>query len=135
MNDVIVSGQSAASAGGFSLELRERIVQGALRDLHRRRINEVIVAYRLAGTTVFALDDTRVGIRFDTFYGGEYFECYYAILELDQSDEDTGREGDAERIRLFRHTMPYFINVTDLARAHLNSDIKVTSTAADRTEA
>ena len=46
------------------------------------QLTEAHVAYRLAGHTIFPLDNHLTGVRFETCFEGEYFEQYYVILKL-----------------------------------------------------
>lgn len=74
--------------------------------------------YRLAGRTLFPVDENNVGIRFDTAYQGRYFEPYYIILRVSPKGRSAG-------LHVHRHTVPYFIPIEKLAADLLNKSIGV----------
>eukprot|EP00051_Salpingoeca_urceolata_P018280 m.255655 g.255655 ORF g.255655 m.255655 type:complete len:327 (+) comp19164_c1_seq1:96-1076(+) len=104
------------SVGTKSGKLHKRVMEMAKTNGKRRRINELHIAYRMAGQTVFPLTPTRTGVRFDTAHGGRFFEQYYLVLEL-----------RSQAMTVFRHTLPPFVPVMELARRYLKDG----STAKD----
>jgi len=78
---------------------------------------EVNIAYRLAGKSVFVLEDHRLGIRLETSFNGKYYESYYVILNYN--------DNHAEKLSIFKHTIPYFIPHENILKHYLNKNIKV----------
>lgn len=69
--------------------------------------------YRLLGCAIFAGEDDTFEMRFETFYEGKYMETYYVFISI------------GARLVVHKHTVPYFIDVMEMSRLYLNSDIKV----------
>jgi hypothetical protein len=67
----------------------------------RRKIDSTHIGYRITGHTIFPLTPHTSGIRFETSYGGKYFEQYYVVVEFDAENNAT----------VFKHTLPPFIPV------------------------
>ncbi len=96
--------------------------------LHRHKMHEIFVAHRLAGRTIIELPENKLAIRFETFYGGKYYESHYIvsqfvarlvtmqILQFDSKNED---------LVLHKHTLPYFVPIEDIAKKNLNVDFSV----------
>ena len=80
----------------------------------KRAEEDALAAYRLAGKSVFLVDDDKVGIRFETFYQGAFFESYYVILAMDPESGEPS---------VFRHSLPHFLPLADLEEAYLASNI------------
>ncbi|CAG8665254.1 18592_t:CDS:2, partial [Racocetra persica] len=98
----------------INFEIQEKIVQEMFRASKRREYEEFLRAYRLTGKTIFSLKENRVGLRFETFYGGKYREPYYVILS---QDKENGQ------LSVFKHTIPHFIPLNELESDYLNEDI------------
>jgi hypothetical protein len=76
------------------------------------KLSERISSFRLTGISCFSVggrpDD--IGLRFDATWGGHYLdEKYYVILS-------------GAALTVFRHSLPYFIPIEELARAFLPVD-------------
>ncbi|CAG8595540.1 16564_t:CDS:2, partial [Dentiscutata erythropus] len=97
-----------------SKRIRNQVVQEMFRVSKRRECDDFLRAYRLTGKTIFSLKENRVGLRFETFYGGKYREPYYVILS---QNEENGQLG------IFKHTIPHFIPLNELESDYLNKDI------------
>eukprot|EP00898_Chlorokybus_atmophyticus_P009147 jgi/Chlat1/9233/Chrsp99S08516 len=75
-----------------------------------RQLEAIDRAYRLAGKTVLQLDRNRIGVRFDTFYDGRFYESFYVILQCDEAED---------RCHVAEHTIPYFLPLRDAEKEHL----------------
>jgi hypothetical protein len=76
------------------------------------KLGEKVKSFRLAGISCFSVGGrpNDLGLRFDPTYNGHYLdEKFYCIL--------TGKD-----LSIFRHSLPYFIPIEDLAKAFLPSD-------------
>ncbi|XP_033646514.1 centromere protein O-like [Asterias rubens] len=78
----------------------------------RLKALEFVQAYRLSGVTVTTVSDKRIRLRWDTFYSAEYYEPYYMELEF------------KGQLQVYRHTLPYFMPVADIAERWLNDDMR-----------
>ncbi len=46
------------------------MIQEMIQASKEREHEEILNAYRLTGKTIFSVKENRVGLRFETFYGG-----------------------------------------------------------------
>ena len=107
-----------------SVSSKETVPELSL-ELRFRQLSEIGNAFRLAGLSIFEMDggeegpegdrDGRLGLRWDTCHEGEYYECYYLLLNQDATTEELVIES---------HTLPYFLPVRALAARHLNRNIR-----------
>ncbi|KAF9274600.1 hypothetical protein BGZ68_000511 [Mortierella alpina] len=122
-------------------------------DREQKRMQDIMMAYRLTGVTIFDPKDLedrdpylvnndgapkgpkQVGIRFETFANAKYHEPYYVILTKGSAGS-TGRANnpDEERpnqdgalnaatLHITKHTIPYSIPLRELERRFLNRDM------------
>ncbi|CAG8634910.1 6186_t:CDS:2 [Cetraspora pellucida] len=110
----IISKENFEIPSTINFEIQEKIVQEMLRVSKRRECEEFLRAYRLTGKTIFTLKENRVGLRFETFYGGQYREPYYVILSQDEEND---------QLSVFKHTIPHFIPLNELESDYLNKDL------------
>jgi len=78
----------------------------------KRGIEDLLLAYRLAGVSIFRTqavseEDRLVGLRFDSSYSGKYHERYYVVFK-------TSKRKGVHELRVQRHTMPHFVPVETL---------------------
>ncbi|KAF9330566.1 hypothetical protein BG006_006468 [Podila minutissima] len=106
---------------------------------------DILMAYRLTGVTVFTedefddqssnldLDDDQndnkptkkqIGIRIETFAQAKYQEPYYILLRIKDSKTKDDDDHTAE-LEITKNTIPHWIPLRDLARRHLNRDMKM----------
>eukprot|EP00743_Colponemidia_sp_Colp-15_P008387 GILK01009113.1.p1 GENE.GILK01009113.1~~GILK01009113.1.p1 ORF type:complete len:329 (-),score=43.92 GILK01009113.1:408-1343(-) len=95
-------------------ELSSQLRKSGPQDAKRRNLGQIADAYRLAGQTLFELDEDFIGIRIETFHAGRYFERYYVVLD---------HTADQSSLFIHRHTIPHFIPLQQLAAKLLNKDI------------
>eukprot|EP00742_Colponemidia_sp_Colp-10_P011365 GILJ01012616.1.p1 GENE.GILJ01012616.1~~GILJ01012616.1.p1 ORF type:complete len:315 (+),score=46.43 GILJ01012616.1:49-993(+) len=95
-------------------ELSSQLQKSGPQDAKRRNLGQIAEAYRLAGQTLFELDDDFIGIRIETFHAGRYYERYYVVLD---------HTADQSSLFIHRHTIPHFIALQPLAIRLLNKDI------------
>jgi len=74
-----------------------------------------LLANRCVGKTMFLLEDEKVGLRLDTFFGGEFQERYYVILSY-----DAGKS----KMFVYRHTVPFFIPLKKIEEQYLNTNLR-----------
>lgn len=79
-------------------------------------IEEMKIAYRFCGRSLFKYPGQKIGIRFETFFAGQYYESYYVVLDMDTSKQ---------QLYVLKHTIPYFIPLSDIQSKFLNTDIQV----------
>eukprot|EP00055_Hartaetosiga_balthica_P010901 m.47945 g.47945 ORF g.47945 m.47945 type:complete len:288 (-) comp7368_c1_seq1:845-1708(-) len=119
---------------------KDNIHENVKRNTKRAKLVELQRAYRLTGCTLFALDENRVCVRFDTCFHGEYFEQYFAVLKncpharskstishvptlkeqkkpsltktKHRSNPNIGENGDI--FQLVHHTLPSFLPIQKL---------------------
>jgi hypothetical protein len=118
-----------AGAGAAQLSLRRALLadgdlsalmlDGALDSSQRRQLVDKILAYRLAGMSLFRTQavravSRRVGLRFDTSYRGRYLERYYAVLA---PPEPQAERSGFDALVLVRHTLPHFVPAEQLFHA------------------
>jgi len=77
--------------------------------------NSSLLAHRFAGKTMFLLDDNKLGIRLETFFGGKYQETYYVFLSYDKQNS---------KICIYRHTIPIFVPLHTIVDKYLNKNIR-----------
>ncbi|XP_065830959.1 centromere protein O-like isoform X2 [Oscarella lobularis] len=82
--------------------------------IKKRRVDDVWDAYRMTGTSIQVVDKETVRLEITTAYDGQYFESFYVELVF-------GRK----RIRVGRHTIPYFVPFHTIIDQYLNSSIKL----------
>ncbi|KAG0046485.1 hypothetical protein BGZ83_008353 [Gryganskiella cystojenkinii] len=131
------------------IEQEEQSIQEADKD--QRRMQEIMMAYRLTGVTVFTedelepaseinldLDETppagpkQIGIRFETFAHATYQEPYYVMLKTTEPDQEnvppmaTGPEDSVSKMtfQISKHTIPHWIPLRDFEKRYLNRDLK-----------
>ncbi|KAF9318346.1 hypothetical protein BG003_011359 [Podila horticola] len=111
----------------------------------QRRMLDILMAYRLTGVTVFTedefddqssrldLDDDQndneptkkqIGIRIETFAQAKYHEPYYIMLRIKDAKNKVDDDHTAE-LEITKNTIPHWIPLRDLARRHLNRDMKI----------
>ncbi|KAG0362264.1 hypothetical protein BG005_006250 [Podila minutissima] len=111
----------------------------------QRRMLDILMAYRLTGVTVFTedefddqssnldLDDDQndndptkkqIGIRIETFAQAKYQEPYYILLRIKDS-KTKDDDGHTAELEITKNTIPHWIPLRDLARRHLNRDMKM----------
>ncbi|KAF9942712.1 hypothetical protein BGZ67_000118 [Mortierella alpina] len=124
-------------------------------DREQRRMQDIMMAYRLTGVTIFNPEDLedrdpylvnndgapkgpkQVGIRFETFAHARYHEPYYVILSkvsAGSAARENNPEGErpnqddplnAATLQITKHTIPYSIPLRELERRFLNRDMGV----------
>ncbi|CAO3565260.1 unnamed protein product [Mortierella alpina] len=122
-------------------------------DREQKRMQDIMMAYRLTGVTIFNPEDLeeqdpylvnndgalkgpkQVGIRFETFANAKYHEPYYVILtKVPAGSTATDRIADEERpsqdgplnvatLHIAKHTIPHSIPLRELERRYLNRDM------------
>ncbi|GJJ67806.1 hypothetical protein EMPS_00152 [Entomortierella parvispora] len=123
-------------------------------DKEQRRMQEIMMAYRLTGVTLFTedelethdeldldLDETppeakkQIGIRFETFALSKYHEPYYVMIKLSQPDKENippAGSQDAQQptmtFQISNHTIPHWIPLRDLEKRYLNRDMSTFTT-------
>jgi len=98
-------------------ETKAMVIESTYQQQQTLKVEDFKIAYRLIGKTLFYVKDSnQIGIRFDTFFGGKYHECYYAIIDFDYS---------TNQLVLYKHTIPYFIPLDTIKARFLNTNIKL----------
>ncbi|KAG0208643.1 hypothetical protein BGX28_000451 [Mortierella sp. GBA30] len=122
-------------------------------DKHQRQMQDIMMAYRLTGVTIFdpkEFEDEdqelygydrdgsqglkQIGIRFETFAHAKYHEPYYVLLtkqtpaapvSMDSMDESQSNDTPRNRatLQISKHTIPHWIPLRDLERRYLNRDM------------
>ncbi|KNC49538.1 uncharacterized protein AMSG_05566 [Thecamonas trahens ATCC 50062] len=93
----------------------EKLQDDVAQRVGERADEDLLQAYRLAGKSVFPVGDDKLGIRFETFYQGAFFESYFVILAL---DEEAGKPPS-----VFRHTLPHFLPLDAVASEFLGKSV------------
>eukprot|EP01114_Cavostelium_apophysatum_P016045 TRINITY_DN44_c0_g2_i1.p1 TRINITY_DN44_c0_g2~~TRINITY_DN44_c0_g2_i1.p1 ORF type:complete len:305 (+),score=58.04 TRINITY_DN44_c0_g2_i1:74-988(+) len=96
-------------------EMHGRIKAIVSTDRQDNERDNLEMAYRLSGKSVFKMQNGAVGIRFETFFRGRYFETFYVYLRLDKSKKFT----------IENHTIPSFIPLAELEAKYLNTDLQM----------
>eukprot|EP00128_Syssomonas_multiformis_P002455 Colp12_sorted_trinity150504_noHs@4238 len=86
-----------------------------IKNIKKRKIEELQDSYRLAGRTIVPLGNRKFEWRFDTAYEERYFESYYVFVQV-HATENT--------LSVYKHTLPYFIPLDNLVKRFLNNDTK-----------
>ena len=114
LSEIIISRESLEKACFRSLMSQLR--NNAEANLTRRELENITVAYRLAGKTIFVFSDNRIGIRFETFFNGRFHESFFVVLDYDPK---------TEKIFVYKHTIPYFIPIHEIEQQYLNTNLQV----------
>jgi len=105
---------SEAKLSKSSAETREEILDEITQDAKRRKISNLYNAYRLLSRNITYVDEKHVGFRFETFHSGKYQNRFYIICEY---------SGDNDMLSIWKHTLPSFVPLNQLAQDHLNRDL------------
>ncbi|KAF9142287.1 hypothetical protein BG015_000981, partial [Linnemannia schmuckeri] len=119
-------------------------------DQEQKRLQDILMAYRLTGVTLFNGDEfdhqdwsqydvddilegpKDAGIRFDTFALGKYYEPYYIMLRTtplgskdnpQNLDEDPQLDTKKSPFEIAKHTIPHWIPLRELEKRYLNRDM------------
>ncbi|OAQ26579.1 hypothetical protein K457DRAFT_21960 [Linnemannia elongata AG-77] len=120
-------------------------------DQEQKRLQDILMAYRLTGVTLFNGDEfdhqdwsqydvddilegpKDAGIRFDTFALGRYYEPYYIMLRTtpigtrnnpQNLDDDEDPQLDIKKtFEIVKHTIPHWIPLRELEKRYLNRDM------------
>ncbi|KAF9902364.1 hypothetical protein EC991_004996 [Linnemannia zychae] len=117
-------------------------------DKEQRRLQDILMAYRLTGVTLFNSDEfdqqdwslydvddilegpKDAGIRFDTFALGKYYEPYYIMLRSAPKDKENELQNDEDQLNnrkstfeITKHTIPHWIPLRETEKHYLNRDM------------
>ncbi|KAF8932998.1 hypothetical protein BGZ47_011070 [Haplosporangium gracile] len=119
-------------------------------DQEQKRLQDILMAYRLTGVTLFNGDEfdhqdwsqydvddileglKDAGIRLDTFALGKYYEPYYIMLRTtpigsknnpQDLDEDPQLDTKKSTFEIAKHTIPHWIPLRELEKRYLNRDM------------
>jgi len=90
-------------------------VKKVLENIESSSKENILLAYRFTGKSMFPLDDNKMGIRLDTFFGGKYQDKYYVILGYDKHNS---------KICIYKHSIPNFIPLHTIVDKYLNINIR-----------
>eukprot|EP01147_Barroeca_monosierra_P001411 gene1411-4577_t len=99
--------------------LIEEVYNSITENSKRSKICELQRAYRLGGSSLFAINPTTICVRFETSFRGKFFEEYFAVLIYDQTT-----------LQLSQHTLPMFLPLQQLqylAKTNLTQFLEETS--------
>ncbi|KAK3710878.1 hypothetical protein QZH41_014864 [Actinostola sp. cb2023] len=78
-----------------------------------KELKDLCNTYRLAGVSIESDSTSKINFRLDTFCQGQYWEPYYIEVQ------------SGSQLKILRHTIPYFIPISTIDDASLNSDIQL----------
>ncbi|XP_013389159.1 centromere protein O-like [Lingula anatina] len=80
----------------------------------QKKLEEMVVLHRLTGISIDHIKPEAIRICWDTSYGGEFFEAFYAEVTRSR-----------DKLTVQHHSLPYFLPINSLITRHLNTDITV----------
>lgn len=87
-------------------------------------LREAISYHRLAGRSLFKFKGDRSCVRLETFYNKTYKESYYIFYEKGQAYHSSAIKS-MQRSLIEHHTIPNFIHLSNIEKAHLPDDFDV----------
>ncbi|XP_013399526.1 centromere protein O [Lingula anatina] len=87
----------------------------------QKKLEEMVVLHRLTGISIDHIKPEAIRICWDTSYGGEFFEAFYAEVTRSR-----------DKLTVQHHSLPYFLPINSLITRHLNTDITVFAETVSR---
>ncbi|KAF9920658.1 hypothetical protein FBU30_009487 [Linnemannia zychae] len=129
--------------------IEEPPVPTAKDELEQKRLQDILMAYRLTGVTLFNGDEFNqqdwsqyglkdiidspkdAGIRFDTFALRKYYEPYYVMLSVTpkarraspQDNDEADIDIRKSIFEITKHTIPHWVPLRELEKRYLNRDM------------
>ncbi|PIK50032.1 putative centromere protein O-like [Apostichopus japonicus] len=88
------------------------LLRGALKKARQMKAEEMKASYRLTGATVEPITNKKLRICWDTFHQGEFFESFYAQVEIN------------EESKIEKHSIPFFIPIQSLVDRYLSDSME-----------
>jgi len=83
-----------------------------------RTLGQIMVAHRLTGRSLFSVGNL-VGIRFETFYRGQFHKSYYVLFDYKGPPQS--------KLVVWRHCIPYSIPLQLICDTFLNKSLRLFS--------